>query len=313
MCSQLNPTISIIVPVYNVENYLCQCIDSILAQSFTDFELLLIDDGSTDNSGDICDNYALKDSRIQVFHKINGGVSSARNLGLDNANGEWVVFVDPDDWLSENYCETLVKYCLDTDITFFSEVWHFSDGCKIIYSSGKGFAKDSMEQKEKLILHLLQNQTKHNYFGYTWNKIFRLKIIDANKIRFVEGLSTSEDEVFTLHFSLHANSMKVIYAPIYHYRVTQTGLTAKRSSVNEFILLDGSLRYLVKGLNNKLLITYYEEKLARKLVSAFVHSNGIKGKIDAYNSICKHCKNQGISFARLCVMRFSELFMACCL
>lgn len=88
-----NPKISVIVPVYNAEKYLHRCIDSILAQTFADFELLLIDDGSTDKSGEICDEYADKDARIRVFHKANGGVSSARNVGLDNALGEYICFV----------------------------------------------------------------------------------------------------------------------------------------------------------------------------------------------------------------------------
>ena len=88
--------VSIIVPVYNTEKFLHRCIDSILAQTYTDFELLLIDDGSKDSSGAICDEYAVKDARVRVFHKENGGVSSARNLGLDNAKGEWITFVDSD-------------------------------------------------------------------------------------------------------------------------------------------------------------------------------------------------------------------------
>ena len=91
--------ISVIVPIYNAEKHLQSCIDSILAQTFTDFELLLINDGSKDNSGSICDEYVIKDNRVRVFHKENGGVSSARNLGLDNAIGEWVTFVDSDDWI----------------------------------------------------------------------------------------------------------------------------------------------------------------------------------------------------------------------
>lgn len=98
-----HPKISVIVPVYKVEKYLPKCIDSILQQIFTDFELLLIDDGSPDNSGKICDEYAIKDSRIRVFHKKNGGVSSARNLGLDNAKGEWISFIDADDWISSDF------------------------------------------------------------------------------------------------------------------------------------------------------------------------------------------------------------------
>ena len=97
------PMVSVIVPVYNSSQYLHRCIDSILYQSFNDFEVLLIDDGSIDNSGEICDEYAVKDSRVRVFHKENGGVSSARNVGLGNAVGEWVTFVDSDDWIDQDF------------------------------------------------------------------------------------------------------------------------------------------------------------------------------------------------------------------
>ncbi len=101
----MNPKISVIVPVYNVEKYLRRCIDSILSQTFSDFELLLIDDGSKDKSGDICDEYVAKDVRIKVFHKANAGVSSARNLGLDKAKGEFIFFVDSDDFLDKTHLE----------------------------------------------------------------------------------------------------------------------------------------------------------------------------------------------------------------
>ena len=97
------PKISVIIPVYTAEKSLCRCIDSILTQTYQDFELLLIDDGSTDSSGAICDEYAEQDARIRVFHKENGGVSSARNVGLDNARGEWYAFVDSDDSVSPHY------------------------------------------------------------------------------------------------------------------------------------------------------------------------------------------------------------------
>lgn len=102
------PKISVIVPVYNAEKWLRRCVDSILAQTYTDFELLLVDDGSTDGSGAICDEYATLDARIRPFHKPNGGVSSARNLGLDNARGEWICFVDSDNWMAKNSLESLL-------------------------------------------------------------------------------------------------------------------------------------------------------------------------------------------------------------
>lgn len=118
------PKISVIVPVYNTEQYLPRCIDSILAQTFTDFELLLIDDGSKDSSGKICDESAAKDSRIRVFHKENGGVSSARNMGLNNAQGEWITFVDSDDYLIEHSgFNLLARTDIEADLIVYSFLW----------------------------------------------------------------------------------------------------------------------------------------------------------------------------------------------
>ena len=102
------PIVTIIEPVYKAEKYLSCCIDSILAQSFKDFELLLIDDGSPDSSGQICNEYASKDNRIHSFHKENGGVSSARNMGIDNAQGEWICFIDSDDWVEADFLKELI-------------------------------------------------------------------------------------------------------------------------------------------------------------------------------------------------------------
>lgn len=104
-----NPKISVIVPIYNIGQYLSRCIDSILVQTFTNFELLLIDDGSTDNSGRICDDYAKKDNRIRVFHKKNGGVALARQLGIENAIGEYSIHADGDDWVEANMLENMYK------------------------------------------------------------------------------------------------------------------------------------------------------------------------------------------------------------
>lgn len=113
----MTPLLSLIVPVYNTSSFLPACINSLLSQSFQDFELVLVDDGSTDISGRICDEYAKKDSRVKVYHKVNGGVSSARNNGMDNACGEWIYFVDSDDELLPGGLQTLVAgICDDVDI-----------------------------------------------------------------------------------------------------------------------------------------------------------------------------------------------------
>lgn len=109
------PAVSVIVPVYKAENYLCHCVDSLLAQTFPDFEILLIDDGSPDHSGDICDEYARKDSRVRVFHKENEGVSSTRQCGIDNAKGEYTIHADPDDWVEPDMLEELYKKAKEED------------------------------------------------------------------------------------------------------------------------------------------------------------------------------------------------------
>lgn len=124
--------ISVIVPIYNIENYVQSCIESILAQTYTNFELLLIDDGSTDNSGNICEEYALKDSRIKVFHKSNGGLTSARNYGLEHASGEWITHIDGDDWIAPNMFEILLKTAVKdkADIVFCDFYFAYLDSIK---------------------------------------------------------------------------------------------------------------------------------------------------------------------------------------
>ena len=112
----MNPLISIIVPVYNVEMFIHKCLDSIINQTFSDWELLLINDGSKDKSGHICDEYALRDARIRVFHIENGGVSNARNIGIDSARGEWIMFVDSDDWLDIRCLEICLKQVTEHDL-----------------------------------------------------------------------------------------------------------------------------------------------------------------------------------------------------
>ena len=129
------PLISVIVPVYKVEPYLSRCIDSILAQTFTDFELILINDGSPDNCGKICDEYAQKDNRIHVIHKENGGLSSARNAGIDwafaNSNSQWLTFIDSDDWIHHEYLELLLSGATSTNtdicVCEYTETSEFSD------------------------------------------------------------------------------------------------------------------------------------------------------------------------------------------
>lgn len=180
-----HPKISVIVPVYKVEKYLPKCIDSILQQIFTDFELLLIDDGSPDNSGKICDEYAIKDSRIRVFHKKNGGVSSARNLGLDNAKGEWISFIDADDWIS---CDFLSFDHEEADV--------IQKSYQTISQSGKIIAINHLHSNiinSKKSLYKFYVNKRNNAL---WDKIIAKKLI-GNR-RFDINVKIGEDFLFFL-------------------------------------------------------------------------------------------------------------------
>lgn len=220
--------LSIIIPVYNVEKYLGNCIDSILNQSSNDWELILVDDGSTDLSGVICDEYAKKNDRIRVIHKQNNGASAARNVGISLANGDLISFVDADDIVSPLYCQTIVDSMNDTDLLYFGNRCFGLGMCEEEHSPVACSVQGSLEV-EKALLQLKQC-SDFEYFGYTWNKCFSRDIIVRNDICFEEGLSYREDDLFTSQYCRHISSMSVTDDVIYSYRITSSGLTVRFGS-----------------------------------------------------------------------------------
>lgn len=215
---QENPKISIIIPVYNAEAYLHRCVDSVLSQKFKDFELLLVDDGSVDSSADICDKYAICDERVRVFHKKNGGVSSARNLGLDNARGEWVVFVDADDWVDVDYLANL--YSGDNYDLVAS--YYTAEGWKEWVSVPfKDCIYEKYEMKEFLSLCLLD-------FIYPFGKLFRYSIIKMHNLRFNIDISYGEDTLFIYQFIKYIGSVKTVSKATYHYNCYSIGLSKQK-------------------------------------------------------------------------------------
>ena len=214
-------SISVIIPVYNSEKYLEKCIDSILGQTFQDFELLLIDDGSTDSSGEICDRYAVHDSRIKVLHKPNGGVSSARNIGIELALGDWITFVDSDDWVESNYLSTMIS--------------HVVDGVDIVISYPRTFTPNSYdlpaEHYEGLIsaenFSLLFSECGMGKYTYSVTKLYRRTFINKEKLRFDETLSMGEDHIFLYQSFLKARSVYVSKSIVYNYRYVEGGLSKR--------------------------------------------------------------------------------------
>lgn len=221
-----NPKISVIVPVYNTEKYLQHCIDSILAQTFTDFELLLIDDGSKDGSGVICDKYAAKDKRVKVFHKENGGVSSARNMGLDNAKGEWLIFLDSDDfWSDIDILDVLINSANkidDVDIV---------RGEFKIYNQNSGMLKTPNISKKKLN-YQNQNISNQIFLKYIVGRDFysvlllcRAKIV--KNIRFNTERIYLEDMEWIISILIHPIKCVYVARPFYVYRHHEDAVTSK--------------------------------------------------------------------------------------
>ncbi len=212
-----HPKISVIVPVYNTAQYLPRCIDSILSQSFTDFELLLIDDGSTDNSGSICDANAEKDSRVRVFHKENGGVSSARNIGLDEANGEWVCFVDSDDEMLCGGLQTLADGITD-NVDVVMGAYEEVDG-QVEKTDFEGDYKSVRLNKKQSVITLYSGYSiQGKYCGYTWMRLFRREIIVQQKIRFDTDIAIKEDTLFVMQYVCRSSGItQYITRPVYRY------------------------------------------------------------------------------------------------
>lgn len=293
------PRLSIIVPVYNTERLLSKCIDSILNQTNPDFELLLIDDGSKDNSGFMCDEYARKDQRVKVFHQENKGVGAARNAGLSNACGTFITFIDSDDWIEPDYTEFIIRNSSNADITYFDEIWHCPDKCTAIFSSGP-FNCSETEAIEQKILQMLNNTLHHAFFGFTWNKVFLRKIIEENSIRFIEKLSTSEDEVFTHEYCKHVSTFSVCTpSPIYHYNQHSNGLTNKKKTRDEWLLLGTSLAQATKNYQNSELKVYLNKRIRDSLALAAAKSKGLKQTISAIRTLFDICG----SFSKLSLIR----------
>lgn len=220
------PKISVIVPVYNAEKHLRRCVDSILAQRYTDFELLLIDDGSTDGSGRICDDYAkTTGDKIQVFHKPNGGVSSARNLGLENSHGEWVTFCDADDFV---YADWLENY----DISNNKEYDIISQGLRADKEIFCGERKECSLVYRGGVNQYLNQLTLTGVVGYLFVKIFKKEIIQRNNVRFNTNVRFQEDELFVLQYLAVSKSAASVPEIGYFYFVPDWGkyLTEKTDS-----------------------------------------------------------------------------------
>lgn len=287
--------ISVIVPVYNAKKYLHRCVDSILSQTFKDFELLLIDDGSTDGSGDICDNYATNDNRIKVFHKPNEGVSATRNFGIGHANGMYIQFVDGDDWIEPNMFEQMLAHVENTNADIV--------GCNffIDFDYCRNEISCYHEHEEDFVREVISD-----YWGVVWKILVKKDLYIDNSIRFPSGINGGEDYVVCVKLSVSANRICCINKPLYHYN---------RSANNNSIMSSYSRRKVQDQINATLEIEdflvnhrikdkYKEELNTRKFNAKYPL---LKNSVGEWLRIFPECN---YLYRKLLTSRKSKLFVS---
>lgn len=284
--------ITIIVPIYNVENYIKECIDSILNQSYTNFELLLIDDGSIDSSFNICKEYESIDKKVKVYHKINGGVSSARNMGIEKAKGEWITFIDSDDYIGHDYLSKLIPQDSNT-LYDFSLVEGF-----IKHNIIKHFFKNTPIQNIPLENVISAICGEKGLCLAPWGKLFRKEIINKYHIRFTEGLSFCEDLIFCFtYFKYIQNSIFVGNDTSYYYREVNNSLTHKIVDYKQVrtalqLQYDDFLYYNSRFPNERIIIKHFSNMLSNcilRITEQIFYNN--KTSISEQKEIIKECKN----------------------
>lgn len=211
-------SISIIIPIYNAEAYLTDCLKSIQGQTFTDFEVLLVNDGSQDNSGKICDAFTKQDPRFHVIHKTNGGVSSARNAGLELANARWICFMDSDDKVTSNYLKDLYDARNEKENTLIIQ------GFLTLLPDNTSINRNfSDEQYDVNTIHKAFDLTNLNRLGFPFAKLFDIKIINQYHIRFIPEIHYWEDKMFLWEYMTHIHFLRTISGMNYHYYIRNNG------------------------------------------------------------------------------------------
>lgn len=249
----MKPTVSIIVPIYNAEKYLNRCVDSILNQEYTNFELFLVNDGSSDASGNICDTYATMDSRVRVIHKPNTGVSDTRNTAIRLAQGTYLQFLDSDDWITPDATKLLVRAAKEHHCDLV-----ISDFYRVVEErvSHKGdIEDDGVLTREEFAEHMMENPADF-YYGVLWNKLYRRDIVEKYDLQMDTSISWCEDFLFNLEYILHANVFYALQAPIYYYVKTKGSLASQGMSISKTI----KMKFMVFEYYNNFYKNVYDEK-----------------------------------------------------
>ena len=265
----MKPMVSVIVPVYNAEQTIRRCVASILDQQFTDLELLLVDDGSTDGSGAICDEFAARDARVTAIHQKNAGVSAARNHALDLAQGVYLQFLDSDDWITPDATRSLVRaaeaHRCDLVIADFYRVV----GERL---SRKGdIDEDSLLTREEYAAHMMENPADF-YYGVLWNKLYRTALLRDNGVLCREELNWSEDFLFNLEYIRYAHRFCAVDTPVYYYVKNEKSITHTQIDLVGVVKTKAKLFTYYKGLYESLgLYEKFKPQIYKYLVATAEH------------------------------------------
>lgn len=267
--------VSVIIPVHNADKFLNRCVDSVLNQSYKNIEIILVDDGSTDNSGNLCDTYALIDNRIKVIHKINGGVSSARNIGLDNADGEYISFIDADDYISENMIECLYNIAKDG---------YDLPACSVYNDSGKDTYRLTQQYSE--ISDNPMYKIMSGIGEWIFNKLYRSDIIGS--LRFDTELSFGEDVYWLSQYCLKCKNVKYSNSASYYYYNNSSSVCRNLDTCEKLIN-----KYNMERKSHLQILKVYQKSNRQALIE-FVHFM-VSINLQNYIKIVKNkCSNASI-------------------
>ena len=232
----MSKVISVIIPVYKIpEKYLRICLESLETQSSQNCEFIIVSDGAPDAECSICEEYANKDSRFKFFKRKHAGVSATRNFGIEQAQGEYITFVDSDDWIEASYTAVISSFKSSPDIVFFF-FFYFNEKNtpNHLPFPQSDFFTGPFEEIQKKLLMLFNYNNQFDYLGYTCNKFFKRSILEKHSIRFPEKIPYNEDEIFTLKYCKYISSIQIIENRLYNYRIHNSGLTKKKKDISIF-------------------------------------------------------------------------------
>jgi len=235
--------LSVIIPIYNAEKTLQWCLDSVLNQTYRNIEVICVNDGSTDATSNICEKYAIMDSRVKVIHKKNGGVATARNEGMKYISGNYVTFIDQDDWLEKNAYEKMMRYAMEENADLV--VCSYSKDTESVIKSMRNKIKihNPITDKNLMIQYAFERENYRGYAAFVWNKVFKTEIIRNQEILFDTALKRGDDVLFYSQFASAANKAIFVDDNLYHYMQREDSITHQKDKNNLHQLSDILIGY----------------------------------------------------------------------